>query len=264
MSDTAMAEAYERDLVPNVFRPWAEAVIEPLGLRAGQHVLDVACGTGIAARTAARHVGASGSVVGVDNNEAMLEVARRAPSEPGASPIEWLCADACRLPYRDAMFDLVTCFEGLQFFPDRSRALDGFRRLLRRRGRFTGTSWGPIEQNPGYQALSEGLARFVSADAGRLTSFVFSHPDEIHTLLTQAGFVDVHVEARHLVRRVPSARSFIGWIASGAPYSRQRLALLSEKDREGFLEHVDLRLARYVHDEGLMMPFVRYVFFGSV
>jgi ubiquinone/menaquinone biosynthesis C-methylase UbiE len=79
------AESYERYLVPLFFAPGAQYLIELAALIAGEHVLDLACGTGIVARSAANKVGANGRVVGLDRNDGMLAVARNASS--GISPL---------------------------------------------------------------------------------------------------------------------------------------------------------------------------------
>jgi len=65
------------------FRPLTQLFLEHVGLRTGERVLDVACGTGIVARLAAPQVGRSGTVVGLDLNTGMLDVARAQPSESG-------------------------------------------------------------------------------------------------------------------------------------------------------------------------------------
>lgn len=54
--------AYERYLVPAMMRPWAEELVEWLAVAPGERVLDVGCGTGIVARTAAHRLGARGSL----------------------------------------------------------------------------------------------------------------------------------------------------------------------------------------------------------
>jgi methylase of polypeptide subunit release factors len=69
-------EVYERELVPAVFGVWAPILVELAQPRAGERVVDVACGTGIVARIAAAQVGPTGAVVGVDLNPGMLSVAR--------------------------------------------------------------------------------------------------------------------------------------------------------------------------------------------
>ena len=71
------AETYEEFFVPALFQEWAERVVDAAQIEGGQHVLDVACGTGVLARAAARRVGPKGSVIGLDVNEGMLAVAQR-------------------------------------------------------------------------------------------------------------------------------------------------------------------------------------------
>ena len=92
------AQAYEELFVPALFAQWAPMMVDLADLREGQRVLDVACGTGVAARAAADRVGGSGAVVGVDLNPAMLEVARRVRPD-----IEWRQGDVCgaALPRRE-------------------------------------------------------------------------------------------------------------------------------------------------------------------
>src|SRR5688572_8706675 len=93
------AETYEAVFVPAFFAQWAPILCDAADVTAGQRILDVACGTGIVARTAADRVGAE-NVVGVDLNEAMLSVAR------GVRPdIDWRQGDVAALPFDDDSFD---------------------------------------------------------------------------------------------------------------------------------------------------------------
>ena len=68
--------------------------VEAAGVAPGQAVLDVACGTGVVARTAADRMGGQGQVVGLDLNEGMLTVAGRLRPE-----LEWRQGDAAHLPF---------------------------------------------------------------------------------------------------------------------------------------------------------------------
>jgi 2-polyprenyl-3-methyl-5-hydroxy-6-metoxy-1,4-benzoquinol methylase len=78
----AAAELYQRHLVPAVTAGWA---VGRVGLRYGERVLDVACGTGVVARVAAERVGWTGRVTGIDMNAAMLGVARSLQGGTGVS-----------------------------------------------------------------------------------------------------------------------------------------------------------------------------------
>jgi ubiquinone/menaquinone biosynthesis C-methylase UbiE len=71
------ADVYDEFFVPALFAPWPGPVSDAAGLAPGQAVLDVACGTGVLAREAARRVQPGGSVIGLDRNDGMLAVARR-------------------------------------------------------------------------------------------------------------------------------------------------------------------------------------------
>jgi len=95
---------------------WGQDLVEVAAPGTGQRVLDVACGTGAVARAAASRVGATGHVVGIDLNPAMLAMARAMAHDDGP-PIEWREANATALPFADATFDLVCCHQGLQVLP---------------------------------------------------------------------------------------------------------------------------------------------------
>src|SRR5215211_8750174 len=111
--DVNAAEVYERQLVPVMLAPWAPKLIELAEVGPGQHVLDVACGTGVVTRIAAERVGSAGRVVGLDINADMLSVARRLAPVGGAT-VEWLEASALEIPFPDATFQAVLCQHGLQ------------------------------------------------------------------------------------------------------------------------------------------------------
>ena len=136
------AELYERYLVPAITAKWAEDLIVRAQPRAGESVLDIACGTGVVARLAARRVAARGQVTGLDLNAGMLAVARRVPNE--GPPINWIEGSALDLPFPSDSFDVVLCQLGLQFFPDRSNET----------GRGNGPDWTVID---------DGLSRRCAA-----------------------------------------------------------------------------------------------------
>jgi SAM-dependent methyltransferase len=253
------AEAYQQFLVPSIFEPWARAVLRAHPPAPGSAVLDVACGTGIGARLASGLVGRAGRVVGVDADDAMLAVARKTGRGPEDAPIEWRHASALDLPFADSAFDHVLCFEGLQFFPDRSAGLREMRRVLRPGGTLVGTVWGQLEQNPAYEALADALRHFVSADAGRLPPLALTDADAIRTLLRHAGFGDVSVKMETLTFTVPSAETLVDWLAAGGPTIRRNLALVAESRRREFSARVAARLAPYRTGPGLSLPSVRHV-----
>ena len=153
------AELYERYVARYILAPWAPLLVDGARLAEGERVLDVACGTGVVTRAAAKRVGPSGHVVGVDLNPGMLAVARSLPAPAGA-PIEWIERSALDLRLPDASFDAVLCQQGLQFFPDKALALRNMRRVLKHGGRLALSVWN----SPGLynSAVGEALARYIS------------------------------------------------------------------------------------------------------
>jgi ubiquinone/menaquinone biosynthesis C-methylase UbiE len=82
-AQVAAAKAYEEFFVPALFGEWATRVAAVAKIQAGNHVLDVACGTGVLAREAMSRVGPSGFVAGLDASPGMLAVA--APLRRGSN-----------------------------------------------------------------------------------------------------------------------------------------------------------------------------------
>src|SRR5262245_46222255 len=142
------AEVYEEFFVPALFAQWPPRVAGAARIRPGQRVLDVACGTGILARSAVALVGPNGSVTGLDINEGMLAVAERK-----AHGIEWRRGAAEALPFDSESFDAVVSQFGLMFFEDRRSAIKEIVRVLRPGGRLAVAVWDSYKNSPGYAAL---------------------------------------------------------------------------------------------------------------
>ena len=153
-------ELYERYLVPAITRIWASDLIDRVGPKPGQSLLDVACGTGVVARLAAERM-RNGRVVGLDLNEGMLAVARSVPV--AGAPIEWREGSALSLPFEDRSFDLVLCQLGVQFFPDRSLALREMKRVLVASGLVALSVYSDIERTPVADAFVKALDQCFGA-----------------------------------------------------------------------------------------------------
>lgn len=185
---TTSTEIYERVLVGPLFRPFAQQLVAHTGLKSGDRVIDVACGTGIVARVAREHLGLQAVIVGVDLAPAMLAVARSVDQT-----IEWRQGNATSLPVRaEEQFTVVTCHQGLQFMPDKLAAVREMRRVLAPGGRVAIATWGPLEQLPGVRALNAVAERHVGPVIDSRHSF--GHGGALAQLLADAGFSDVKVE----------------------------------------------------------------------
>ncbi|SHN47023.1 methyltransferase domain-containing protein [Cryptosporangium aurantiacum] len=178
------AEFYESTFVPALFAAWAQRLVDAAAITSGQSVLDVACGTGVVARFAAGRVGPSGSVVGVDLNDAMLDVARRLRPD-----LDWRLGDACALPFDDGAFDVVLSQAGLMFFGDRTVALREMARVAGPDGRVVVQVPGRLSASPGYSALADVVARHAETSVVDLLGayFAVGAPELLTELFRAAG-----------------------------------------------------------------------------
>jgi len=187
-------ELYDRYFVPAIGSPFAAPVIDAAALRAGDRVLDVACGTGVVARLAAERVGTDGTVVGIDGNPGMLQVARRTASS--GTTIEWHEASADGLPLTDDTFDVALCSLGLQFFADKVGALTEMGRVVVPGGRIVIGVPGPTPRL--FEELHDVLADRVGTDVAAFVHAVFSvdDPGRLADLMTRAGLDDIETTSR--------------------------------------------------------------------
>ena len=250
--ETSAAAAYETDFVPVIFEPWANRLIDRAGLRSGERVLDVACGTGIVARRAAPHVGADGAVVGLDVNEGMLSVAT-GTTDGSAHEIEWREGDATALPFDDDAFDVVLCQQGLQFVEEPVTALDEMRRVLAPGGRALVSVWRPITSNPAYVVLAEALERHVGAEAAAMMHSPFPDWDrsDLRAFAEEAGFSAQTIVLDVVASRFPSIEEFVRIEMAGSPLASE---FSDESDRVALVRDVADQLDGYIDDEGLVSP----------
>jgi ubiquinone/menaquinone biosynthesis C-methylase UbiE len=251
----SVPENYERYLVPSIFGPWARDLVEIAALRPGERVLDIACGTGIVARTAARKLGGKGSVVGLDLSAPMLATARAAAVEEGLV-IEWWEGSATKLPLTDAAFEVVFCQQGLQFFPDRPTSLREMYRVLSPSGRLVLSIWTGIDKSPGFAVLASSLARHIGPEAGRLMTagpFGLSDAEELRAMIAEAGFEAVTIHPTVKILRYPSPEAFVLRYAAGSALAGP-IAEAGDDARAVLLAEVGAALQPYVEAGTLAFP----------
>jgi ubiquinone/menaquinone biosynthesis C-methylase UbiE len=265
--DGDAAELYQRHLVPAVTAVWAADLVERVGLRHGERVLDVACGTGVVARAAVGRVGRTGQVAGIDINAAMLAVARSLPAGLGAS-VGWFEGSALALPFPAGSYDVVLCQLGLQFFPDQPAALAEMRRVLVTGGRLGLSVYGPIERNPAAFALAEVLDRHLGPDASvaKRAEHALADPALLRTLATGAGFRRVQIVTETKIVRFASAADYVRTQLTATPLAsllRQRTERRGRQLTQALIADVATALQGRQADDGLAFPQEAHVLLAS-
>jgi len=185
-------------------RAWKAYTVAVANLKAGNRVLDIAGGTGDLARAFAHKVGASGTVVHTDINEAMLRQGRDRLLDEGLVLPTSLC-DAEQLPFADGSFDLVSVAFGLRNMTHKERALSEMCRVLRPGGRLLVLEFSkvaaPLEKLYDWYSFKvlPKLGQWVAGDGDSyryLAESIRMHPDQrqLKDMMKTAGFghVDVH------------------------------------------------------------------------
>ncbi|WP_290811961.1 class I SAM-dependent methyltransferase [Halovivax sp.] len=252
-------EAYERYLVPGMFEPWADRLLDRVDLRASDRLLDVACGTGIVARRGAARMGGEGTVVGIDINEGMLGVAEASAADL-APRIEWRRGDATDLPFADERFDVACCQQALQFVEAPGVALEEMHRVLAPDGRIGVSVWRPIEHNGAYEVLADALARHVGDDAATMMRSPFPawDADDLRSLVGDAGFDECSITVEVGSMRYPSTAEFVRREAASSPLAESLVAVRAAAQR-ALVRDVGNALEPYTDDEGIVLPMESYV-----
>jgi ubiquinone/menaquinone biosynthesis C-methylase UbiE len=178
-----------------------ETLCEAADLRAGEHVLDVACGNGNATLAAARRFC---RVTGADYVPELLAKAR-ARGEAEGLALDLHEADAEALPFPDASFDAVISTFGVMFAPDHARAASELLRVCKPGGRIGLASWTP----EGFIGeLLRVVGRHVPPPKGLTPPTAWGKEEHIAHLLGDA-VAQVHAHRRHFAFRYLSAAHLI-------------------------------------------------------
>jgi SAM-dependent methyltransferase len=253
--EMAAAEAYEARFVPAMFAEWARALVAAAGVAPGQRVLDVACGTGIAARTAGG-ITDPAKVTGVDINEAMLAVAARV--QPG---ITWLQGDAAALPVPDGSFDTVLCQMSLMFFADPVAALREMRRATAEGGTVAVAVPGRLSDQPAYGPFVDLVARHAGPEAMSLLGVYWACGEsaDLRRMFDAAGLSEVDLRTRTGTARYASADDFVEVEVEGTPLADR----LSTEQVMDIREGVGSVLAPFAADGGaLAVPLQGHIVIG--
>ena len=204
----AVAEIYDRHLVPMIFEPYAMDITQRLGALEPTRVLEIAAGTGAVTRTMAAQLPPSVALVATDLSPAMIE---HATSVGTARPVEWQVADALNLPFPDDGFDAVVCQFGVMFFPDRAAGYREALRVLRPGGWFLFNAWDRIEHNDFAHVVSVALATRYPDDPPMFMEQIphgYFQPEQIRADLAAAGF-DGAITIEEVGARSPAPSSEI-------------------------------------------------------
>jgi SAM-dependent methyltransferase len=186
------------------FQEALDRQVEPLGLAAmdllcpgeGEHIIDVGCGCGQTSLALAARVQPTGSVVGVDISEPMLDVALRRPRSADLQ-VAFRKLDAQTGDIGHKLFDAAYSRFGVMFFSDPVAAFANIRGSLKPYGRLAFVCWRAANENPWMQAPLQAAAPFLPPlappDPIAPGPFAFADSSRVRSILADSGYRSVTI-----------------------------------------------------------------------
>jgi SAM-dependent methyltransferase len=189
----------------------SDRLVELAQLKNGDRVLDIACGSGEPAVTAARKVGPNGLIVATDQSPAMLDLARERVHALGIGNIKFALTGAEELAIEERDFDAGLCRWGLMFVGDLDAAMRRIAQLLAPRARFATAVWSTPEKVPMISLGDDAVRALVNLpqpppNAPGPLKLADTRP--LQRALAGAGFEDIRIEKLNVRFEVPSAQAF--------------------------------------------------------
>jgi len=170
--------------------PQAIAALKP-----GETVLDLGSGGGFDCFLAAKAVGASGKVIGVDMTHEMIALARKNASKASYAHVEFRLGEIEHLPVADASVDVIISNCVINLSPDKPQVFQEAFRVLKSGGRLAVSDM--VASGKLSDQLRSDLASYSACIGGA------SPVDELTTTITAAGFTDIRIKPKE------ESRSFV-------------------------------------------------------
>ena len=254
-SSSEVAEHWQQDVERRRldFAEATERMLEAAGLVPGNHVLDVAAGTGDQSILAARRVGPGGSVLATDISAEMLNITAHVAKLEGLTTLTTRVMDAEHLDLPDNAFDAVICRLALMLIPNRKLALREIRRVLKPGGKLAALVWSAQENNPLFSLPLAIVATYArGASSHGPDPFALSDPSVFERELTEAGFDEVSTHALPFESHYASLDSFLQSTASRL--TAGVMGQLSKSEQQQLLGEVRQALSQFEGSYGLVAP----------
>lgn len=248
--------ATQQDYTDQIMGHITQAFLPFASAKPGEEVLDIGCGCGTTTFTFSQCVRPEGSVAGIDISAPMLAVARARAAASNAD-IPFIEADASAYDFQP-VFDLVASRFGVMFFADPSAAFSNIRKAVAPNGRLAFVCWRSLAEN-GWASTPIAAARPLlppqeTPDPYAPGPFAFADDARIKTILSSAGFRDIHIEKFDGHMDMAATADEASWNTLNIGPLSRAAADLDEATRTKIHGVVATAMEKYVTPEGVRAP----------
>jgi ubiquinone/menaquinone biosynthesis C-methylase UbiE len=201
LSEADLSQRYDEYLGPLFFEPYAMDLANLIDHSVVSNALEIGCGTGRATRHLSNILSPNSRLVASDISQDMLAVAKEKLRNRN---IEWKIIDAESLPFESDSLDLIVCYFGYMFVPDKTKAFAEALRVLRKGGMLLMATWDTIENNDPSHVFRKTVERYFGETLPESSKIASSMHDPAANIqmLQLAGFSKVN--SAKVVRKMHS------------------------------------------------------------
>lgn len=202
--EKSIPEVYEKYLGPYLYEPYSLYITKRIQGNP-QQVLEIGVGSGRLTNHISKKLTQTAKIIGVDINPNMLEIAKQKVKAPN---VEFVKADAQKLPFPDNSFDFVICQFGFMFLSDKQKGFNEAWRVLKPGGQFIFLTWDKAENNVTLHISQQTILQLLKTPPPPYFGKAYSamnNPDDLRQYTKTAGFENASIEKVILKGNCPSA-----------------------------------------------------------
>lgn len=196
-------------------KPAHDCLFELAAIKQREHIIDIACGTGLVSFKAAAETGNEGVVLGTDLSDKMIELATHTLLQNNLSNIKFQRMDAEELSVQDETYDVAICALGLMYAPGPLNALKEIYRVLKKGGRCVSAVWGK-RANCGWAEIFEIVDKRVSSEVCPMF-FNLGNDGVLEKTVEMAGFSSIQIKTIKTLLHYDTASAACAAAFEGGP-----------------------------------------------
>lgn len=253
------AASYYEQSWQQQLEPAQTRLLEMAALRPGEHVLDIACGTGLVTFRAAGAVGAGGKVTGTDISEAMVERCNASAAARGMTHVSFRREAAEQMDFPDGAFDAVLCALGMMYVVDFAGSIREMHRVTKPGGRAVSAVWGRRGEC-GWAEIFEIVQKRVNTDVCPMF-FQLGTGGTQERLFEAAGFTDVRGERVNVTLEYATGEEACIAAFAGGPVAMAYSRFDDAAKESAYAEYLE-SIAAHRRGDGYAIPGEFVVTFG--